>query len=337
MPDITFLTAEEQDRSLAHGLILCTQSEAEYLMHFGIKGQKHGIRRWQNEDGSLTPEGYIHYGVGQGNKAKAKADKYQAKADKIQLKADKYKVKADKYAKRAEKQEERGKAEIEKDKETYNKDLKDYKDQELDSRIEKYDSLSKEDRTSLRKEVNDQLNGFYEKAATNTLTNEERNRMRALSDFAYKADIKEASDKYSQADNDEKKESFLKDAFFGGQTSSEYLFMRHQIIENSGDIMTGHSKTEANKQAAEEYESAQDEYWSAWNRIQDQAKKEHPLSYKNQRQRQSELKAEDRPYQEAKQKLDTSFEKYCATVLKDLGLPVNEKTLEYIESVIMYD
>lgn len=32
-----------------------------YLMHHGIKGQKHGIRRWQNEDGSYTPEGYQHY------------------------------------------------------------------------------------------------------------------------------------------------------------------------------------------------------------------------------------------------------------------------------------
>lgn len=85
-------------------------------MHFGIKGQKHGIRRWQNEDGSLTPEGYIHYGVGQGNRDKAKADKFQAKANKIQLKADKYQVKADKYAKKAEKNEERGKAEIERDK-----------------------------------------------------------------------------------------------------------------------------------------------------------------------------------------------------------------------------
>ena len=32
------------------------------LYHHGVKGQKHGTRRWQNPDGSLTPEGYIHYG-----------------------------------------------------------------------------------------------------------------------------------------------------------------------------------------------------------------------------------------------------------------------------------
>ena len=35
-----------------------------YLIHFGIQGQKWHVRRWQNEDGSLTPEGYIHYGYG---------------------------------------------------------------------------------------------------------------------------------------------------------------------------------------------------------------------------------------------------------------------------------
>lgn len=32
------------------------------LYHYGIKGQKWGVRRWQNKDGSLTPEGYEHYG-----------------------------------------------------------------------------------------------------------------------------------------------------------------------------------------------------------------------------------------------------------------------------------
>ena len=35
--------------------------QSQYLIHFGIKGQKHGVRRFQNEDGSLTEEGKLRY------------------------------------------------------------------------------------------------------------------------------------------------------------------------------------------------------------------------------------------------------------------------------------
>lgn len=39
-----------------------TQSYGEYyISHSGIKGMKWGIRRYQNEDGSLTPEGIERY------------------------------------------------------------------------------------------------------------------------------------------------------------------------------------------------------------------------------------------------------------------------------------
>ena len=34
-----------------------------YLAHHGIKGQKWGVRRYQNEDGTLTAAGKMHYGV----------------------------------------------------------------------------------------------------------------------------------------------------------------------------------------------------------------------------------------------------------------------------------
>lgn len=35
-----------------------------YLMHYQILGAKHGIRRFQNPDGSLTPAGRERYGIG---------------------------------------------------------------------------------------------------------------------------------------------------------------------------------------------------------------------------------------------------------------------------------
>lgn len=36
---------------------------SEYLSHYGVKGMRKGERRYQNPDGSLTPEGYRHYGI----------------------------------------------------------------------------------------------------------------------------------------------------------------------------------------------------------------------------------------------------------------------------------
>ena len=38
---------------------------SDTLYHHGIKGQKWGLRRYQNEDGSLTSEGRRHYGYGE--------------------------------------------------------------------------------------------------------------------------------------------------------------------------------------------------------------------------------------------------------------------------------
>lgn len=38
----------------------------DYLMHYRTPGSKNGVRKYQNEDGSLTPLGRIHYGIGQG-------------------------------------------------------------------------------------------------------------------------------------------------------------------------------------------------------------------------------------------------------------------------------
>ena len=39
-----------------------TWEQNNYLVHYGIKGQKHGVRRYQNDDGTLTAEGKARYG-----------------------------------------------------------------------------------------------------------------------------------------------------------------------------------------------------------------------------------------------------------------------------------
>lgn len=36
----------------------------DYLVHYGVKGMRWGVRRYQYKDGSLTPQGYKHYGYG---------------------------------------------------------------------------------------------------------------------------------------------------------------------------------------------------------------------------------------------------------------------------------
>lgn len=66
------------------------------LYHYGVKNQTWGVRRWQNEDGSLTPEGREHYGYGY-KVRKAAGDVVQKIKTKHQAKVDlKKKKKADK-------------------------------------------------------------------------------------------------------------------------------------------------------------------------------------------------------------------------------------------------
>ena len=67
-----------------HGASILAQRgilKDDVLMHHGIIGQRKGRRRWQNKDGSLTPEGYIHYGYGLPDKDKER-DYWQGLPDK---------------------------------------------------------------------------------------------------------------------------------------------------------------------------------------------------------------------------------------------------------------
>lgn len=60
------------------------------LYHFGVQGQKWGVRRYQNEDGTLTAEGKEHYGR-QLTRETGKLAKYENKSAKYTEKAGKFK------------------------------------------------------------------------------------------------------------------------------------------------------------------------------------------------------------------------------------------------------
>ena len=62
--------------------------EEEHLAHHGTKGQRWGVRRFQNSDGSLTAAGKLRYSVGNGERSVSKKvdPKSAAKLKKQQTK-----------------------------------------------------------------------------------------------------------------------------------------------------------------------------------------------------------------------------------------------------------
>ena len=93
--------------------------KSDELYHHGIKGQKWGVRRFQNEDGTLTPAGRNRYYDSQGNLTKAgakhgskltvslnKLSKRQAKAEADEIKYT-YKAQKAKNANKAYKNAEK--------------------------------------------------------------------------------------------------------------------------------------------------------------------------------------------------------------------------------------
>lgn len=70
---LVLYTNDEADHCLAHGAIMCLKEQLDepFLMHYRVGGEKKGVRRWQDKDGSLTPAGLEHYremyGCGKGH------------------------------------------------------------------------------------------------------------------------------------------------------------------------------------------------------------------------------------------------------------------------------
>lgn len=70
--------------------------ENEYLAHHGIKGQKWGARRYQNEDGSLTEEGLKRYRSDSASSTQKSLNRIESENARLKYKSAKEKIKAEK-------------------------------------------------------------------------------------------------------------------------------------------------------------------------------------------------------------------------------------------------
>lgn len=367
---------EDESQALAHGLMMCTEEEAHYLMHFGIPGQKKGQRRYQDESGRLTPEGYRHYAEMYGwNKRLAKAEKLQNKADRDAEKSRNAKLKYDRaVVKNSHKSTAKSEGRVAESKR--NADEAQARANLSQDKASRYaDKLErKEDREAKYRNEDGTLNEKGLEKYTYATDKPGERKMNLLgklkfgTDYANKFDTDnktklddEVAQKIRKSDqeaqewqesyenaaedyesvmksgNDSQKEEFLKEAWQGGQTSPQFEVLVVSMQEKSGDLMSGYSQTEANSQAVKEWNTAEAEYKAIKERLSDQAKREYPMNYSKRMERQSKLFENNTEYKAAREKINTTFERYCATVLKDMGLPVNENTMQYIESIIVWN
>ena len=112
----------------------------DFLAHHGTKGQKWGNRKYQNSDGSLTPLGRLHYGVGAARNAAGSAAGKVGSAIKKKINPSQQDLE-DKYQKAVAKRNKKELKEAIKEVQGKKKKNKDLTDQEM---IDKYNRLQRQ-------------------------------------------------------------------------------------------------------------------------------------------------------------------------------------------------
>lgn len=175
--------------------VMMTHEETDkgVLIHYRTPGSKNGRRLYQNKDGSLTPLGRIHYGVGKARKAAKEEIKDFVKTATSKDSTEKAGAKAETYKDRSERAKAQAEEDLKNNKinnadknakkaaefdELYNK----YKDKEF--RLKERDEKRDRSDAEIKKAVEDRIKAFNKKT-------QEAKKQRAADNEARNAKLKD--------------------------------------------------------------------------------------------------------------------------------------------------
>ena len=329
-----------------------SDSDRNSLEHHGIKGQKWGIRRFQNEDGSLTDEGKRRYTKGGGfndderlnlrGMFKVNPFKYGAYIRKRDNANNPYKRKD------GETKEEQ-KARIKEYEEAENKKFdemtaKENELRDLGKRMNSFDKADSDEKFKLIDEVQKKAwELMREGGHDNEKTSDD------LMDWFWQNAPKAGKARFDEYYNlpegperDQKLTQLLADSDDHGQ-DSEYLdALVDHMQKTHGDYISGR---DSRSEEARKTMDAVDDAYAEEERILKKYYQEDQKAGKYKKDSTSatgwfyrDQLAKDHPeVKQATEKREAAWEKYCEQVLKDMGMPVNDKTIEYIQSVIIWN
>lgn len=177
-----------------------TDDNGTYLMHYRTKGSKNGERLYQNEDGSLTLLGRIHYGIGKARRPGADGET-EKQTDSGTSSGEQAEQSAPKKLSRRERREQR-KQEIAARKErraefdNERKNIKNLTDQELQERINRLNKEKQLDQ--LIREQADREESPLRRKAAELLTNAAENLAKQTLDAVVNKVASTAKDKLNK-------------------------------------------------------------------------------------------------------------------------------------------
>lgn len=307
--------------------IAMSEYDKNSLRHFGILGQKWGIRRFQNEDRTLTPEGKERYR--KKSEGTSSVSIKTASKDYMDFTYGKVKDK-----KRADLAAETGLKALKK----LGRDIPDDASDD-----DKKDWFLYEDQTVGLPVIADLINRGYTSKQVGNLIDEVNDRDWASYDDPKESDLafnlretvhNSAGKKFARACDETILESFV---FNDGEgPHSDTIVNRFEKMHGRG-VAHEEAKTKEGKKALDAFIAARDKEGNA---------RREAVGLKNPKK----LKEFDKKpwtfpgdqymknpdYKKAKEQYDKAWRNYCEQVLKDMEMPVNDKTVYYIEYLLSW-